>query len=61
MNEIRIDRERLKECMEIMCADYCIFPDICETQERLDRHCNDECPLNNLTCDDYWEKGDDDG
>ena len=51
MNEIRIDSERLKECMEIMCDEYCIFPDICETQERLDRHCNDECPLNNLTCD----------
>lgn len=37
----------VSEIKERICDDYCKMVDICETQERLDRHCA-ECPLNEL-------------
>lgn len=58
MWEVKIERDRLNDVIEMICADYCKYPDICETQERLSRHCDDECPLLNITCDEYWEKKD---
>ena len=47
---IKIDKERLNAVIEKMCDDYCKLPDICPTQERLNRHCA-ECTLNNLKYD----------
>ena len=44
---INTTRSEWNEMIEKMCDDYCKMPDICETQERLDRHCA-ECPLNNF-------------
>ncbi|MBR2550590.1 MAG: hypothetical protein IKE92_11365 [Clostridiales bacterium] len=44
---INTTRSEWNEMLEKMCDDYCKMPDICETQERLDRHCA-ECPLNNF-------------
>lgn len=49
---ISINTEKLKDVIEAICDDYCKMPDICATQERLDKHCQ-ECPLNNLTSDNY--------
>ena len=49
---IKIDKERLNAVIEKMCDDYCKLPDICPTQERLDRHCA-ECPLNNVESVEY--------
>lgn len=53
---IKIDKERLNAVIEKMCDDYCKLPDICPTQERLNRHCA-ECPLNNLQCEDEYPFG----
>lgn len=44
---IKIEKNELTEVIEKICDDYCKMPDICATQERLNRHCQ-ECPLNNL-------------
>ena len=55
LSKITIPRERLNECVERICEDYCTYPSLCESQERLKAHC-DECPLNNLICDEYWER-----
>lgn len=44
---IKIEKNELTEVIEKICDDYCKMPDICTTQERLNRHCQ-ECPLNNL-------------
>ena len=49
---INIDRNTWREIVEKMCDEYCKLPDICETQERLDRHCA-ECPLNNVESVEY--------
>lgn len=49
---ISINSEKLNAVIEAICDDYCKMPDICETQERLNRHCT-ECPLNNIKDDDY--------
>lgn len=53
---IKIDRSELNKVIEAICDDYCKMPDICETQERLDRHCA-ECPLNNLQFKDEYPLG----
>lgn len=58
MMKVTIPRDRINECIERMCEDYCTWPDICETQERLSMHCQ-ECPLNNLLIDEYWERKED--
>ena len=47
---ISFEKSEWVEMVEKICDDYCKMPDICETQERLDRHCA-ECPLNNLQYD----------
>lgn len=48
MADITISRNRLNEVIEKMCDDYCVWPGICATQERLNKHC-EECPLNWIT------------
>jgi hypothetical protein len=58
MSEIRIDKDRLNTVMELMCDDYCIWPIDSSDDDILELHCQ-ECPLNNINCDDYWEKKDD--
>jgi len=52
MYKYEIDGARINDVLEAMCEDYCKMPDICETQERLLRHCA-ECPLNNILNDEY--------
>lgn len=42
---ISFERSEFNDMVEKMCDEYCKMPDICATQERLDRHCA-ECPLN---------------
>ena len=54
MREVTILRDRINDCIERMCEDYCCWPVACPTQERLKAHC-DECPLNNILLDDYWK------
>lgn len=58
MGNITISRDRFNEVMERMCDDFCIYPEISVSQESLEFHCN-ECPLNNIECEDYWEGRDD--
>lgn len=53
---IKIDRSEWNEMVEKICDDYCKMPDICETQERLDRHCA-ECPLNIFLTDKEYPLG----
>jgi len=48
MQIITISRDRLNEVQEKMCDDFCVWPGICATEERLYKHC-EECPLNNLS------------
>lgn len=57
MNEIRITRDRLNECMEKMCDGFCIWPIQSTNDETLALHC-EECPLNNINDDDFWNKED---
>lgn len=47
---ISIEKSEFNDMVEKMCDEYCKMPDICPTQERLDRHCA-ECPLNIFLCD----------
>ena len=54
MNEIRINRDRFTEMMEIMCDEFCHWPIESVDQDVLNRHC-EECPINNIECDDFWE------
>lgn len=54
----KIDHDRINEVIEEICEDYCSFPDICETQERLSKHC-DVCPLFNIVNEEYWEERND--
>lgn len=58
MSDVTISRDRLTEIMEMMCDDYCIWPINSCDDDVLDLHCQ-ECPLNNIECDDYWEGRDD--
>ena len=53
---INTTRSEWNEMLEKMCDDYCKLPDICPTQERLNRHCA-ECPLNNLQYDAEYPLG----
>lgn len=36
---ISFEKSEWVEMVEKMCDEYCKMPDICATQERLDRHC----------------------
>ena len=53
---INIERSEFNEMVEKMCDEYCKMPDICATQERLDRHCA-ECPLNTFLCEQDYPLG----
>ena len=55
LSKITIPRERFNECVEKICEEYCVYPEVCPTQHRLNMHCA-ECPLNNLLSDEYWER-----
>ena len=52
---MQIDKERFNEALEIMCDDFCHWPVAATSDEQLKRFCN-ECPLNNIECEDYWEE-----
>ena len=50
-----IDNDRINECIEKMCEDYCIWPEMANSDESLRKHC-EECPINNILIDEYWER-----
>lgn len=50
-----VDHDKYIGALEKMCDEYCKMPGICETQEILDKHCN-ECPMNTLFCEDVEEE-----
>lgn len=52
---MQIDNERFNEVFEKMCEDYCFYTTVCKSDDALRQHCND-CPLNNIECEDYWEE-----
>ena len=54
MAELRVDWMRFTHSVEEMCDDYCHWPVVCADQDDLRRHC-DECPINNLNNEQYWE------
>lgn len=55
MSQITIDRDRFNDMFEEMCEKYCYWPINSSSDAVLESHCN-ECPLNCITCDDYWEE-----
>ena len=42
---ITVTEDKWEEIKERMCDEFCVWPTICSTQERLNKHC-EECPLN---------------
>ena len=54
---VKIEWGRLTDAQERMCDGYCKWPSLSESQEALDNHCND-CPLNNINCEEYWTEQD---
>lgn len=48
MSDITINRDIWDKAVEDICDNYCQMPNICATQERLNRHCA-ECPLDRLS------------
>ena len=50
-----IEQDRISEVIEEMCADYCMWPVNATSDETLKLHC-EECPLNNIICDEYWDR-----
>ena len=60
MSEITIKWGRLTEVMEMMCEDYCMWPLAATSDDTLKLHCN-ECPLNNIGNEEYWENRGEDG
>ena len=56
MSQITIDRDRLNTVIEKMCEEYCYWPVNASSDRALEMHC-EECPLNNINNDDYWEEG----
>ena len=57
MRDVTISRDRLNTVVERICDDFCHWPIASSSQEALNKHC-EECPLNNIECDDYWEERD---
>ena len=55
--KMKIDNNRFNEALEMMCDKFCQWPVVCASQDELNKHC-DECPMNNIECDDYWEERD---
>lgn len=55
MRTVQIPNDRLTECLEMMCAEYCYWPTNSASDEILKLHC-EECPLNNINIDEYWEE-----
>ena len=56
MSDITISWDRLTTVMEKMCDDYCLWPLSASSEDVLELHCN-ECPLNNIGNEEYWEEG----
>lgn len=50
-----IERDRINDVIEDMCENYCVWPSSATSDETLKLHC-DECPLNNILCEEYWEE-----
>lgn len=50
---IKIEKRRFDVVFQEMCEEYCFFNTVSKSEEVLRQHC-DECPLNNIECDDYW-------
>ena len=55
MREITIPKDRFNKMLEEICDYYCKWPVNTEDQAQLDRFC-EECPLNNIDYDPYWEE-----
>jgi len=47
------DVQKMTEMQELMCDEYCRFPGKCNSQEELDRHC-DDCQMIRLW--DFFEQ-----
>lgn len=60
MLEITISKDRFNDMIEEICDFYCKWPINCEDQAQLNRMCED-CPLNNLTYDPFWERRENNG
>ena len=60
MREITISKQRLSDIIEQTCEYACHWDVDCESQEQLDRIC-EECPLNNIDNEEYWERREDNG
>jgi len=54
MVTICIPYDRLIETQGMMCDDFCHWAVVSADQDVLDRHC-DECPLNKIRDDEFWE------
>lgn len=55
MIEITIPRFRYTDCVEEMCESYCKWNDRIEDEGVMKQFC-EECPLNNLDYDEFWER-----
>ena len=55
MPYVKIDSGRLDRAIQMICDDYCHWPIVSLNQDVLDKHC-EECPLNRIHNDEYWEK-----
>ena len=51
----KIDRNRINDVIEDMCDHYCMWPEKAVDDYELEDVC-DNCPLNNIVNDDYWEE-----
>ena len=54
MKQVTISKDRLNTAIERICDGYCKKPEEADSQEELNRICND-CPLECLLIDEYWE------
>ena len=48
--EVTIRKDKLNDVIEAICDEYCKWPFNTETQDDLNRIC-ENCPLNNITVD----------
>ena len=53
--KVEIDCVRFNKCFEMMCDQFCWYYVSSESQEILDKHCED-CPLNNIQSDEWWKE-----
>ena len=54
MADVVISNDRFNEVFELMCDEYCMWPNQATSQETLNLHC-EECPLNNIHIEEYWK------